>query len=311
MDVKKAADKLLAGEVVAIPTETVYGLAAIVSSETALKKIFTVKQRPLFDPLIVHVLDSDQARTLAAQWPKEIAALTEAFWPGPLTVVVPKNAKVSSLISAGLETVGLRAPNHELARQVIQLTGPLAAPSANRFGRTSPTRADHVRVEFSNQVPVLDGGPCQVGVESAVVRWNEERQHLELLRPGSIDQTAIGAILKKVNSRASIVRISSQASPGHTEHHYQPRLPLVIAQGPASEPARAQIAQILNLTSQTLFDLILSREPTLAARELYHRLHELSQNPQGAIIYWQGSEWQDPRWEALRDRLERAASHRL
>lgn len=311
MNVKQAAEKLLMGDVVAIPTETVYGLAAIIGSAPALKKIFTTKQRPLFDPLIVHVLDGLQARELAQEWPREIEALTKTFWPGPLTVVVPKAVTINPLISAGLDTVGLRAPAHPLTRELIQLTGPLAAPSANRFGRTSPTRAEHVTTEFEGAVAVIDGGPCMVGVESTVVRWDSNSNCLEILRPGGVSREQLVLELKKVNPKASVVRATSQASPGHLDQHYQPRLPLILATGPATAQMRTDLANRFGLKVDDLFELQLSPQPELAARELYHRLHELGRAPSGAIIYWRGPEWSSPSWDAIRDRLERASTHRI
>ena len=138
--------------IVAIPTETVYGLGAAISSETALKKIFEVKKRPFFDPLIVHVENIEQAKTLTSEWPEIADSVCQQFWPGPLTIVLKKNQNVSSLITAGLERVGLRCPQHPVALEILRkLKIPIAAPSANLFGRTSPTTALHVETEFSNQ----------------------------------------------------------------------------------------------------------------------------------------------------------------
>ena len=193
ISIGQAVQLLRANNVVAVPTETVYGLAARISSPQALEKIFTTKERPLFDPLIVHVRDIAQARGLTQEWPAIIDHLAQTFWPGPLTVVVAKNSLVNPLITAGLDTVGLRAPAHPITQQIlIDLNEPFAAPSANRFGRTSPTRAEHVEKEFSGQVAVVGGGPCQVGVESTVVRLQTGKQmKLEILRPGQISAEQI------------------------------------------------------------------------------------------------------------------------
>ncbi len=303
--VSQAAELMNQGQVVAVPTETVYGLAAKISDESALKKVFTTKERPLFDPLIVHVMDENQAKGLALKWPSEIAALVAKFWPGPLTVVVPKK-NVSDLITSGLETVGLRSPSHPLARKLLELAGPFAAPSANRFGRTSPTRSEHVLSEFSGSVNVVEGGECAVGLESTVVRWNGERRQLEVLRPGVISQQQLLDVVSEINPRAAVVRAQSQASPGNLEHHYQPRLPLVLADGPANAQARQAIAARFRIQPMEVYDLDLSVEAPLAARELYSRLHDLGKKTVGAIVFWRGANWPTPEWEALRDRLERA-----
>ncbi|MGE0762367.1 MAG: L-threonylcarbamoyladenylate synthase [Bdellovibrionales bacterium] len=305
---EQAVQLLRDDQVVALPTETVYGLAARISSPLALKRIFTTKERPLFDPLIVHVQDIHQARQYAAEWPAPLDLLAKTFWPGPLTLVVPKNSKVDPLITAGLDTVGLRAPAHPLAQQIlVHLKEPFAAPSANRFGRTSPSRSEHVRHEFNDQVPVVDGGPCKVGVESTVVRLTTPTR-LEVLRPGSVSEQHLAATLKKDFPQIQITRAVSQASPGHLEQHYQPRLPLVIVHGPDDEKSRLTLKQQYQLASSDLiYKLNLSAEAPVAARELYHQLHLLSQNPQGLIVYWAGHEWQAPEWAAVVDRLTRAA----
>lgn len=169
VDLSTAVQKLKANQVVALPTETVYGLAASIDSPEALKLIFSTKRRPFFDPLIVHVKNLEQALELA-HWDPVSQFLAQTFWPGPLSLVLPKKSSVHDLISAGHSTVALRHPNHSLFCRVIEQCGhPLAAPSANGFGRISPTTAQHVNDEFANRVPVLDGGPCPQGIESTII----------------------------------------------------------------------------------------------------------------------------------------------
>ncbi len=209
--VAEAIARLQTGGIVAIPTETVYGLAARIDDEGALKQIFAVKKRPFFDPLIVHVADLATAKRLSRDWPPVFDVLAQAFWPGPLTLIAPKAEMVSSLITSGLDTVALRLPNHPVAQEILQkLQMPVAAPSANMFGRTSPTSASHVEKEFSGEVPVVDGGPSQVGVESTVVCWDPNSpQTLHILRPGGVSRSDLQTELKNHGLDFEIVRTHS------------------------------------------------------------------------------------------------------
>src|SRR4051812_1359954 len=170
-DIRRAAQVLRSGGLVAFPTETVYGLGADATNADAVAKIFAAKGRPSTNPLIVHVADAATARRYATDWPVAASRLAERFWPGPLTLVLPKAMSIVSAVTAGLGTVGLRVPNHPLALQLLQdFSGPVAAPSANRSNRVSPTTAQHVRDELGDSVDViLDGGPCAVGIESTVI----------------------------------------------------------------------------------------------------------------------------------------------
>ncbi len=180
-----AIDILKNGGVVAMPTETVYGLAGDVEQETAIKKIFSTKERPFFDPLIVHISSIEQAKKLTTQWDETCEKLAESFWPGPLTLILPKSDLVNPLITSGLNSVGLRWPNHALAMELISnFNLGLAAPSANKFKKTSPTSKEHVEAEFGNNVFVLDGGKCEVGIESTVAGVFKDR--IEIYRPGMI-----------------------------------------------------------------------------------------------------------------------------
>jgi L-threonylcarbamoyladenylate synthase len=168
-EISVAVEKLINGEVVGIPTETVYGLGAVISKSDAIKKIFTTKERPFFDPLIVHVSGVEQAKELSLDWSAAADILAQEFWPGPLTLVLPKK-NVSDLITSGLQTVGVRCPDHKIALEIIEKVGePIAAPSANRFGKTSPTCKKHVLEEFNDAVFVVDGGDCSVGIESTII----------------------------------------------------------------------------------------------------------------------------------------------
>jgi L-threonylcarbamoyladenylate synthase len=217
---RAAREALQAGTPVAFPTETVYGLGVPVADEAAVARVFALKARPSFDPLIVHVAGPRDLEAVARPSPR-IAALARRFWPGPLTVVAPREAQVPDLVTAGGNTVGVRAPDHPLARALIDACGPLAAPSANPFGGVSPTTAQHVEDGLGPDVAVLDGGPCDVGVESTVVA--EEDGALLVLRPGGVPNEAL--------QRAwdGPVRGTSEGpirSPGQLPSHYAPRTPL-------------------------------------------------------------------------------------
>src|SRR3984893_9020553 len=185
LSIKEAAQILRDGGLVAFPTETVYGLGANALDASAVAKIYELKGRPATSPLIVHAASIEMARTLVIEWPPEAEMLACRYWPGPLTLVLPKGPAIPDIVTAGLATVGVRVPNHPLALALIREAGvPLAAPSANRFTELSATTAEHVREAFGDAVPVLDGGPCQVGIESTVVSIAAGR--ITLLRPGMI-----------------------------------------------------------------------------------------------------------------------------
>jgi len=243
---ERAARLLRAGRLVGMPTETVYGLAGNAFDERALTRIFSVKERPVFDPLIVHVLRYppegvvDLAR-MDGEARDLVARLAERFWPGPLTLVLPKDPGVPDLATSGLATVGIRVPAHPVARALLEASGvPLAAPSANRFGRISPTRAEHVASELGDRVPlILDGGPAPVGVESTIVAV-EAGGELVLLRPGGIPRETLarvaGAEVREVTRVGEGVSgAGAPLAPGMLESHYAPRKRLVLLPGPLDE----------------------------------------------------------------------------
>jgi len=194
VELDKARELLLSGEVVAIPTETVYGLGGWIYSEEGLRKIFSTKERPFFDPLIVHIDSIEKAKSLTSEWTNVHQILAESCWPGPLTLIAKKNTKVSSLITSGLDSVGLRCPKHELTLKLLsRIDGGVAAPSANKFGKTSPTSATHVEGEFGDAVAVLDGGASQIGIESTVVGVRSDC--VEIFRPGFFTAKMLKEIL--------------------------------------------------------------------------------------------------------------------
>jgi len=226
-NVHHAAAILRRGGLVAFPTETVYGLGADALNSKAVCRIFEAKKRPRFDPLIVHVASPEQAAVLWDRMDRAASLLIKKFWPGPLTIVLPKSSIVPDIVTAGLSTVGVRMPDHPVALELIRALGrPIAAPSANLFGRTSPTTAADVREDLGNKVDwVLDGGPCRVGVESTVVAIEKGRGFL--LRPGGVPLEE----LRKIIPMASGTLGRRRAAPGFLKSHYAPRTPMVLMDG--------------------------------------------------------------------------------
>lgn len=314
---QRAINTLRSDGIVAIPTETVYGLAASIASTQGLQAIFTIKSRPFFDPLIVHVTGVKMAQTLVQSWPHIAQLLAERFWPGPLTLVLPKSQLVSDLITSGLPTVAIRSPNHPLAQRLIEEVGPLAAPSANRFGKTSPTTPQHVRDEFSNEdLLIVDGGPCQGGIESTVIEIDEPNRQIFVLRPGLITKTELKTIATPMGWEVTVQ--SSLKSPGQLKHHYQPNVPLIIY---SEDCTQQQIADDLNTRVEgsdaspplkrprkTCLELNLPTEPQLAARVLYNELRTLDEQKPDWIYVKRPSYYQEDDWTAIWDRLQRAAT---
>jgi L-threonylcarbamoyladenylate synthase len=221
----QAAEIIKKGGIVAFPTETVYGLGADAFNGLAVARIFEVKGRPYFDPLIVHVANSDNMEKLVKEIPPSAKKLMERFWPGPLTVVLLKGNNIPDIVTAGLPTVAVRMPNHPMALSLINESRcPIAAPSANPFGYLSPTTAEHVREQLGDQVDlILDGGPCPVGVESTIVSFLEGKSRL--LRPGGVPLEEIQSIIGKVEVSPTHDRPSA---PGMLPRHYAPRTPIIL-----------------------------------------------------------------------------------
>jgi len=302
-----AVEKLRRGEVVAIPTETVYGLAGRFDSESAIRKIFELKERPLYDPLIVHIGELEQVEILAAQFPTNSKKLCNNFWPGPLTVVLPKKPVVSDIITAGLDTVAVRMPAHPVAKRLLRtLRLPLAAPSANKFSKVSPTEADHVRSAFGNTLHVLDGGHSQVGIESTVV--SDRDGQVQILRPGIITKEELAAVLGC--QPADIQVGNSSASPGNLPQHYQPKMPLIIIEESFSGNLSQELKK-LNQSLSSFCELVLNDNPLLAARTLYADLRNLEQENTDCAIVRRTLSMRGGVWDALWDRLGRAATYRL
>jgi L-threonylcarbamoyladenylate synthase len=225
-DVNEAAALLTSGHVISIPTETVYGAAANALNEDAVLKIYEIKQRPQFNPLIVHVASMEQAEQYIAHIPFKASLLANAFWPGPLTLLFAKKEIIPDLVTAGSKKVAIRIPNHPLTLQLLnKLNFPVAAPSANPSGYVSPTSAAHVNEHLQGKIPyILDGGPCTVGVESTILGWNEDDEP-EIYRPGGIPHEAIEEVLQqKVRLKKHVSE--NPNSPGQLKSHYATHTPL-------------------------------------------------------------------------------------
>ncbi len=233
-DCIKAAALIKSGGIVAFPTETVYGLGADCFNEKAVAGIFAVKERPSFDPLIVHIHDMNQLDILAENMPRAARILAETFWPGPLTIVVPKKASVPDIVTAGLPNVAVRMPNNRIALELIRHSGtPIAAPSANKFGRISPTCASHVREQLGSQVEIIiDGGPCSVGIESTIVSFVDKKPLL--LRPGGVPVEEIEKTIGPIGKPE--MNMYTHASPGRSLRHYSPRTPVFLGATPLILP---------------------------------------------------------------------------
>ena len=256
--VKTAAELIRAGEVVGMPTETVYGLAANALNGEAVKKIFLAKGRPQDNPLIVHIADFDQIYDLCPAVPPQAKLLADAFWPGPLTMIVPKGDYIPDEVSCGLDTVGIRLPSHPMARALIRESGvPLAAPSANTSGRPSTTTAAHVMHDMDGKIAaVLDGGACGVGVESTVITLALERPRL--LRPGGITLEQLRSVLGEVDvDRALYEKIGDDvkvSAPGMKYRHYAPKAPVTVVRGDPQDTAKYIAAHIGDSTGVLCFD---------------------------------------------------------
>jgi L-threonylcarbamoyladenylate synthase len=314
VEIESAVQALRDGELVAFPTETVYGLGANAQNPAAVSKIFEAKRRPATHPVIVHL---DSPRFLH-RWVREVPdvamRLAERFWPGPFTMVMPRAANVHDVITGGQDTIAIRVPAHPMAQQLLTaFGGGIAAPSANRYGRLSPTRAEHVREEFGDSVRViLDGGECQLGLESTIVSF--EGDGVRLLRPGSVTATQIAAVVGELLSDGGSV---APRVPGSPPTHYAPTTPMTIvpageidAQADAASSGGrrvAVLAQRLPLRAHKYVTWInAGRRPEAYGRDLYANLRTLDKAGCQRILV-QGVP-DGERWDAIRDRLVRAAT---
>ena len=305
-DIDHAARLLRAGRLVAFPTETVYGLGANALNPAAVARIYAVKGRPPTSPLIVHVASIRMAQSLVTSWPDSAERLARRFWPGPLTLVLPKQAAIPAIVTANLPTVGLRLPAHPVANALIRAAGiPLAAPSANRFTELSPTTAEHVRKSLGNDVDfILDGGPCQVGIESTVLSLAGPQP--VLLRPGGISRRDLESIVGPVETAESPAD-GAHSAPGMHPRHYSPRTKLLlISDGILPGQGQGIYLQHTRPPHQHVSEV--RQMPNFAdeyAAALYRQLHEAD----AGNYDWIAVDLPPaaPEWEAVLDRLRRAA----
>ncbi len=308
VDITAAAQLLRNGEVVAIPTETVYGLGGWIESRKGLEKIFSTKERPFFDPLIVHVAGINEAKKLSSNWTAIHDVLAKATWPGPLTLIADKAPEIDSLITSGLSSVGLRCPDHPMTLELLrEIKGGVAAPSANKFGKASPTSAEHVADEFGNTVAILDGGPCRVGIESTVAGVTGQR--VEIYRPGFYTANMLKSILEDAGIKAEVVYAESPVAPGQLKHHYMPKIPLVLV--PPSfqwEKDREKVENALRKQFQRPAFWEQPGKSELASRELYESLRKFDVQGFDVIITKKLPEHESEEWLGIWNRLGKAKS---
>jgi L-threonylcarbamoyladenylate synthase len=290
---------------VAFPTETVYGLGANALDPAAIEKIYEAKGRPPTSPLIVHVDSVEMARSLVREWPQKAELLARLYWPGPLTLVLAKQAHVPDRLTAGLDTVGVRMPSNRIALELIKEAGvPLAAPSANLFSQLSSTTAQHVRESLGERVAmILDGGPTLLGIESTVLSL--AGPEAVLLRPGMVSRAQIEDVIGPVD----VMRAPTEAahpSPGMHARHYSPRTPLVLASGGRLPPNGRGAYLWFECRADAARCIQMPKDGKAYAAALYRILHDVDA---------QGWDWiaverppLDASWDAIRDRLERAAA---
>ncbi len=312
----QAVEALKNGEAVGIPTETVYGLAADARRIEAVAEIFRIKSRPFFDPLIVHLHSIGQVEEYTTKFPSQARLLAERFWPGPLTILLPRRDSIPDLVTSGLPDVALRIPAHPVALELLRkFDGPLAAPSANKFGRISPTTAEAVREELGQEVRViLDGGPCQVGLESTIVHVAPDGARI--LRHGGITQEQIEEVIGKVQTAPSIKQ-NSPLAPGMLDQHYAPRTPLRLLSQEEAESMTKKERKRKGLLcwgkiSNDGFCIIRNLSPTEslieAASHFFQYLRELDQSGVQEIVAVPFPDRDLGR--AMNDRLRRGAGQR-
>jgi len=296
-NLRRAANALLAGDLVVLPTETVYGLAADAANPEAVAKIFEAKGRPQENPLIVHVSHMDAVELWSDHLPKGMLKLARAFWPGPLTVVLPKNPRVPNIVTAGLDTVAIRIPSHSLALAVLEMTGMgLAMPSANPFMGLSPTRADRIDPTVAAHVAcIIDGGPCRVGIESTVLDLSDGTP--KILRPGMITAEEIEAVIGSLE----VLGDSERKSPGMYRRHYSPRVPTVLVQ-----KATAQDAGLVLGYTDSPNQIQMPSDPVNYAKKLYVALSDLEGRGVDRIVIEEPPKSSE--WAGVWDRVSKATA---
>jgi L-threonylcarbamoyladenylate synthase len=318
--VKRAADLLRAGQVVALPTETVYGLAANALDARAVRRIYEIKGRPAHNPIIVHVAGIGMAKRCVVDWPAAAGRMAAAFWPGPLTLVLPRSKEIPGIVAAGGTTVGVRWPNHPLIQAVIRECGfPLAAPSANLSSQVSPTSAEHVRRQLGDQLQlIVDGGSCPVGIESTVLDLTVSPPRV--LRPGMIHEEALRAAGGNLGPRTSKLEPRTLRSPGLLKRHYAPKAKLRVLRWRDDQDLRRHLTRdtprlaTCHVLAHTHIPSgegfagvsLMPRDAGAFARALYGELHRCDEAGAELIVVEAAPD--APEWHAIADRLKRAAA---
>jgi L-threonylcarbamoyladenylate synthase len=318
--VQRAAELLQRGEVVAVPTETVYGLAANALNPDAVRKIYQAKGRPASNPIIVHVASLPMAQACSSSWPKSANALAAAFWPGPLTLVLPKSSSIPPIVTAGGDTVGLRWPAHPFMQELIRACAfPIAAPSANPANTLSPTSADHVQAMLTGKIPlIVDAGPSNVGIESTVLDLTAHPPRV--LRPGMISTSQIAQVLKQDILGECQTETGTLKSPGLLRKHYAPRAKLVVSIWQNDSELRTLAEQSGFLFHQISVIAhehiprnipfgrvsVIPHDSEAYARALYAELHHCDQSGTKLILVEQVPVSEE--WHGIRDRLKRASA---
>jgi L-threonylcarbamoyladenylate synthase len=325
--IAQAANALCDGHLVGLPTETVYGLAANATDDAAVAKIFVAKGRPADHPLIVHVASVDQVPLFASQVPEFAQRLMQAFWPGPLTLILPRQPGVATASAGGQDSIGLRCPSHPLAQQLLRVCAALgvdglSAPSANRFGRVSPTTSAHVQSELGSELLILDGGECDVGIESTIIDCT--RGEPVLLRPGQITRAHIEAACgRAVLDKDAPQEVMGQSAPrasGTLESHYAPRAKVrLMTSADIAHKLQALGPHANNLglwsaerptSEEGLGAGVLWRQQAATAEQAAHDLFSVLRDldARGVTQIWVQLPPDTPDWEGVRDRLHRAAA---
>lgn len=314
--VAQAAEHIRAGELVAFPTETVYGLGADASNDVAVAKIFAAKGRPADHPLIVHVASQAQVLDYASSVPPFADRLIKAFWPGPLTVILPRKPGVAAAAAGGQDSIGLRCPAHPLALEFLTECGTgVAGPSANKFGRVSPTTAQHVRQEFGDALMVLDGGSCKVGIESSIVDCT--RSQPVLLRPGVLTRAELSAACGQPVLSAEQTTGDAPRAPGTLESHYAPNATVRLMDAKAIQTALDLLGadakhiavyarSIMRIKSSQVLYRRMPDDALATAEQLFAVLRDF--DAQGVKLIWIEPVPDAIEWDGVRDRLARASS---
>jgi L-threonylcarbamoyladenylate synthase len=315
-ELEHAVAILRAGELLAFPTETVYGLGADAANPDAVRKIFALKGRPSSHPVIVHLADQSQLQHWARDVSPTAQKLANAFWPGPFTLVLKRAAHVSDVVTGGQDTIAIRVPNHPIAQQLLHaFGGGIVAPSANRFGHVSPTLASHVRDEFGDALLILDGDDCEIGLESTIVSCVDEVPRL--LRPGGITLSQLRAVVPEVTD---VVSVDAPRAPGMLERHYSPSTPVHMVSADQLQRVVMEHLTIHNkvavlalrpaeISSEALTWINAGSDAASYAHGLYANLRTLDKADANLIVVEQVPG--DEHWTAVRDRLQRAAAPEL